>query len=76
VGRKRETQVRHKASLCRRFFLPPVDALIDLVVGYRLRSQIQVRLDFDTTTNRRITAAPKDDPRVGDMRGGCESTPM
>lgn len=59
MHRVRQTQAHPTESLCRRFVLSPVDALIDLVIGCRLRSQIPIWLDFDTTTDRRITVAPQ-----------------
>ena len=43
------------AQLNRRFPQSPIDALISLKVGCRLRRQIPVRLDFDTLAPVRIT---------------------
>ena len=58
------------AYLSRLFELSPVDALIDLKVGCRLRRQIPVWLDFDTLAHLRITLIPQRWPACrGYMQG-------
>ena len=60
----------------RRFAQSPIDALIDIKVGCRLRRQIPVRLAFDTLVHLRITVIPQWRPACPYMCGGSESTPM
>ena len=43
----------------RRFSYSPVDALIELIVGYKLRRQIPAQLNFDTLVHLRITLIPQ-----------------
>lgn len=77
MHRLRKTQVYSAARLNHRFHLSPIDALIDLVVGCRLRCPIPVRLDFDTLTHLHITVIPQ--RRLasrGYYRGSSESTLM
>lgn len=59
ISQPHEAKHRPAASLIRRFTQSPVDALIDIKVGCRLRRQIPVRLDLDTLARLRITVARK-----------------
>ncbi len=61
------------ASLSHRFARSPVDALIDLLVGGRLRCQIPIGLNVPPVIRLRIAVIPQ---RARVMCGGCESTPM
>lgn len=60
----RHTQGYPAAHLNRRFDRSPVDALINLIVGCRLRSRIPVRLDLHPVTHLRITVLPQRWPRA------------
>ena len=53
------TQAYPAASLNRRFAPSPVNALIDIKVGFGLCRQIPVWRDFDTTTHLRTTVIPQ-----------------
>jgi hypothetical protein len=56
------TQAYPAASLNRRFDLLPVDALVYLVVGCRLRCQSPIRLNWHLLAHLRITVVPQRRP--------------